>query len=175
VIDLERILRECEQNNREAQKELFEHYADKMTAVCMRYIKNKEDVKDVLQEGFMKVFDGIGSFQGNAKFDTWMTRIFINLSINKVTRGRAKYHFVDLDQTAEIADDSSIEVDHDLDANYVMKRMSELPEKYRIVLNMYAVDGFSHKEISQKLGITVGGSKSRLSRARTMLMDKLKK
>ena len=154
-----------------AQKELFDKYAGQMMAICLRYCKNQEDAKDLLQEGFFKVLTKIGSFKGQSRLDTWMTRIFINLALNSFRQARKKYHHTELNENLK---EEEVEEIEERDPKKVLATLQELPEIYRVVINMYAIDGLSHKEISKLLGISEGSSKSRLSRARKLLNEKLK-
>ena len=157
MISEEELIRRCKKNDRLAQKELFDRFSNKMMAVCMRDCKNQEDAKDILQDGFFKVLTKIKSFKGNSRLDTWMTRIFINQALNSFRHGRKKFYHEEIKAEYEEA------VDYE----------EGIPEIYRVVINMYAIDGLSHKDISQALGITEGSSKSRLSRARKLLKDEL--
>jgi RNA polymerase sigma-70 factor (ECF subfamily) len=154
---------------------LFEKYASKMMAVCMRYCKNQEDAEDLLQDGYYKVLTSIKSFKGNSKIDTWMTRIFINIALNRNRIGRNKYNHYEFDTKFEKADFDEEPIGENIEAKIVIKALNELPEIYKIVLNMYAIDGLSHKEIGERLGISEGSSKSRLSRGRSLLNAKLKR
>lgn len=173
MISEEELIKQCQRNNRIAQRELFDRYSGKMMAVCMRYCKNEEDARDLLQDGFYKVLTKIKSFKGNSRIDTWMTRIFINLALNSFRHGRKKFYHQELD--AEVPEEESPEELPQRDPKEVLAALQELPEIYRVVINMYAIDNMSHLEISDALGITVGSSKSRLSRARVLLNKKLKK
>ncbi len=156
---------------------LFEKYADKMMAVCMRYCKNKEDARDLLHDGFYKVFINIKSFKGESKIDTWMTRLFINLALNKLRHGRTKYYHDEFEAKHEPSflptEESSNK--YNIEPNVVLDALKQLPDIYEIVLNMYAIDNMSHKEIASELGISVGSSKSRLSRGRVLLNTILKR
>lgn len=156
---------------------LFEKYASKMMGICLRYTSNSEDAKDILQDGFVKVFMQLETFQFKSSLQTWMSRIFTNLAINKVTRGRAKYTHVDIDDQHELHyEETSEDVDKwgGMTPEMVMGHIRQLPDIYRLVLNMYAVDGYSHQEIAKQLNISVGSSKSRLSRARVLLKERIK-
>ena len=169
MISDEELIRRCQENDRFAQKMLFEKYANKMMATCMRYCKNQEDAKDLLQDGFYKIYLNISSFKGGSRIDTWMTRIFINLALNKKRLGRNKYDHFEFDPAFEKAAEEAEPVKEDIEPETVLKALNELPDIYKIVLNMYAVDNMSHKDIAKKLGISVGSSKSRLSRGRVLL------
>ena len=175
MISEEELIRRCKEHDRSAQKMLFEKYANKMMAVCMRYCKNQEDAKDLLQDGYYKVFTSIKSFKGNSKIDTWMTRIFINIALNKQRLGRNKYNHYEFDTNFEKAEMSEEEPNEEIDAKIVINALNELPDIYKVVLNLYAIDGLSHKDIAKQLGISDGSSKSRLSRGRSLLNAKLKR
>jgi len=175
LISEEELIRRCKEHDRSAQKMLFEKYANKMMAVCMRYCKNQEDAKDLLQDGYYKVFTSIKSFKGNSKIDTWMTRIFINIALNKQRLGRNKYNHYEFDTNFEKAEMSEEEPNEEIDAKIVINALNELPDIYKVVLNLYAIDGLSHKDIAKQLGISEGSSKSRLSRGRSLLNAKLKR
>ena len=160
MIDDKELISRCQNNDRSAQKMLFEKYASKMMATCMRYCKNQEDARDLLHDGFYKIFTNIKSFKGDSRIDTWMTRVIINLALNKKRLGRNKYDHYEFDTKFEQAE---AEVDkkpyEDIEAHQVLEAMNQLPEIYKIVLNMYAVDNLTHKDIAKQLGISVGSSK----------------
>lgn len=165
----------CKQGDRTAQKELFIKHSQAMLAVCNRYANSPEDAKDLLQEGFIKVFTNIGKFKGDSAVKTWMTRIFINLSLNHLREPRFKFFHKNVeDEAYHLTSDIDEKSNEDLQASDVLNQLKELPDKYRAVLTMYAVDSLSHKEISEILNITETNSKARLSRARVMLIEKLK-
>lgn len=175
MISEEELIQRCKNNDQSAQKMLFEKYADRMMAVCMRYCKNREDAKDLLHDGFYKVFVNIKKFKGDSAIATWMTRVFINLALNSQRIGRNKYDHYEFDPAME--KESVVAVPEEMDTiapEVVLAALQQLPDKYKIVLNMYAVERMSHKEIAKKLGITEGSSKSRLSRGRVMLNTLLK-
>jgi len=175
LISDEELIRRCKDKDQSAQKLLFEKYANKMMAICMRYCKNQDDAKDLLQEGYYKIYINIKSFKGGSKIDTWMTRIFINLALNKKRQGRFKYDHYEFDTKFEQAETDYEPSREDIEPKTVLKALNELPEIYKVVLNMYAIDNLSHKEIAKQLGISVGSSKSRLSRGRVLLNALLKR
>jgi RNA polymerase sigma-70 factor (ECF subfamily) len=161
----------CKKQDRIAQKELFDRFSAKMLTVCIRYCGNEEDAKDVLQDGFFKVLTKIKSFRGQSKLETWLTRIFINEALNSFRQNRYKYRHQEFDGDIALPEED-VEIP-DRDPQDVLKAVQELPDIYRVVINMYAVDGMTHTEIGKLLGITEGSSKSRLSRARKLLRDRL--
>ena len=167
----------CKRNDRQAQKLLFDKYSSRMLGVCLRYCKDYEDARDVMQEGFVKVFTKISTFKGESSLATWMTRIFVNLSLNRLRQARLKYQHIDID---DVHHDLAGEMDDDVggyewDQKGVLQAVQSLPDIYRTIINLYAVDGMSHQEIAKMLNVTVGTSKSRLSRARVMLKELLAK
>lgn len=146
-----------------------------MFGFCLRYSNSRADAQDLLQDGFIKVFDSIATLNDTSQLEGWMTRIFINLAMSrfrKSTRGPVMVDVVD------VLDDTSGEtttVDEPMEVNEVLTCLMELPEKYRIVINMYAIDKLTHQEISEVLGTSVSNSKSILFRARVMLKDLVEK
>ncbi len=174
----EDIIQGCKQGDRRAQQELYLKYGQKMYGYCLRYSGNVEDANDLLQDGFVKVFEFIGSFKGDSYLEAWMTRLFINLAISRFRKRNTGPRFVEVenaflaDKADEQADDNPLET---FSVDRVLSALMELPEKYRMVINMYAIDKMSHKEISAQLGLTEGASKSILSRGRVMLKDHLMK
>lgn len=174
VTNIEEIRKGCIAGKHEAQVKLYELFSAKMYAICLRYTGNADDAKDVLQEGFIKIFEKIKQFKGSGSFEGWMKRIMINSSLEKY---RSKYHL----HTVSVEDNSIFEkpdsntIIEDISANDLMNLVQELTPQYRLVFNMYAIEGYSHKEISDALGISEGTSKSNLSRARNILQEKIKK
>lgn len=173
MLEDEQIIQGCKDKNRRAQQELFLKYSQKMYGFCLRYSNNADDANDLLQDGFMKVFDNIDSYKGDRPLGAWMSRVFINLAISGFRKKSGGPRFVDMEEGNIVEDESDDNQVPMHDMKQVMKCMASLPEKYRIVLNMYAIDKMGHKEIAEQLGISEGTSKSQLSRARQMLKDLL--
>ena len=143
-----------------------------MYGICLRYTNSSDDAQDVLHEGFLKIFDKIGQFQSRGSFEGWMRRIMVNTALEKF---RNQYRHVSIqDNSIELESDTGEDVNDSLTAKELMKFIQELSPQYRIVFNLYAIEGYSHKEISHMLDISEGTSKSNLSRARTILQDKIK-
>ncbi|MCU0326592.1 MAG: sigma-70 family RNA polymerase sigma factor [Spirosomaceae bacterium] len=154
-----------------AQTRLYEKYSSKMLAVCMRYVGDRMEAEDVMIEGFMRIFDKIGQFNFQGSFEGWIRRIMVNEALMYV-RSR-KVMEVDLEYATEEIDESSFSTD--VEAEDLMKIINALPTGYRTVFNLYAIEGYSHAEIAEMLGISEGTSKSQLSRARVMLQTELQK
>lgn len=156
------------------QKELFERFSPKMYGYCLRYSGNTADAQDVLQEGFIKVFEKIGTLKNPDQLEGWMSRVFINLAISRFRKNKIAPNMLSTDDV-DVADDAPMEAIEELSPAEVLLKMQELPELYRTVLNLYAIDGHSHREISQMLDITETNSKSILSRSRKMLRELISK
>ena len=171
----------CKRNDRNCQKLLFELFAKKMMGVCLRYCPNYETARDMVQDGFIKVYTKLESFKGESSIETWMTRIFINTCLSHLDKAENKNKYFDINDpaiqyhTEQLVNDEEVEdLIRNLPVNKILDYMNQLPEKYKVVLSMYSVDGFSHQQISDSLGIQLGSSKSRLSRARAMLIGIIK-
>ncbi len=164
------IIAGCVKKDRNAQKSLYEKYAAKMFGFCLRYSNSRADAQDLLQDGFIKVFDSIATLKEASQLEGWMSRIFINLAMSKFrksSRGPVMVEVMDvLDDSEEVSID-----DEPMEVNEVLNCLMALPEKYRVVLNLYAIDKLSHKEISETVGISIANSKSLLFRARVMLKE----
>jgi RNA polymerase sigma factor (sigma-70 family) len=170
---LNRIVRDCQDNKPEAQRELYDMFKSKMFGICLRYAGNYVDAQDILQDGFIKVFEKIGQFGFKGSFEGWIRRIMVNTALE---RYRLHCRQVSIDeQGPEPVYEQEGNIMASIDANDLLKMIQELSPRYRVVFNLYALEGFSHKEISEMLAISEGTSKSNLSRARTILQEKVKK
>lgn len=153
--------------NREIQELLYHRFSTKMYAVCLRYSGNAADAQDLLQEGFIKVFKNLNKFRGEGSFEGWMRRIFLNTSIEHY---RKKINMLSVTETQEVTiEDKEWNVLDDLAEKDIISMIHELSPGYRIVFNMHVIEGYSHKEIADILGINEGTSKSQLARAKGVL------
>ena len=159
----------CKQNERKAQEELYRLYSPKLFGVCLKYSDNYQQAEDNLQDGFVTIFEKIGQFQDKGSFEGWMKRILINTSLQK-HRQQKVYGITNEEDLQE--DEIEVETDN-ISVDFLLKCVQELPDRYRQVFNLYVLDGYSHKEISDLLSITEGTSKSNLARARTSLKEKI--
>jgi len=163
----------CINGKRSAQKMLYERYAPKMLGVCMRYAKDRAEAEDMMQEGFIKVFHNISRFKNEGSFEGWVRRIMVFTAINFFKHRSRKFQ-EDLDQE----DYDAVYHDDIIDkiaAKEIIALVQQLPEGYRMIFNLYAVEGYTHKEIGDMLGIAVGTSKSQYARARTVMQQLLAK
>jgi RNA polymerase sigma-70 factor (ECF subfamily) len=178
VIDIDQVVAQCKKGNRQAQKQLYEEFAPKLFSVCLRYCKNRVEAEDFLHEGFLKIFDKIGQFRGEGTISAWLRKIMVNTVLDGL---RSKQNFLHIDDTstnaANIADENE-EIDnekdfYDIDVNQVFECVNQMPQQYKLVFNLYVVEKHSHESIAKELGISIGTSKSNLSRARKWLKNKL--
>ena len=166
------ILKGCLQNNAAAQKALYEKYSAKMLVVCYRYAHNREDAEDMLQEGFIKVFSQIHTFESRGALEGWIRRIVVHTCINILKKNKR------FNESVDIIHASSLQVREEsipsiIQAKEVVECIRVLPIGYRTVLNLYAIEGFSHKEIAVMLDIEESTSRSQYTRAKSMLEDVL--
>ncbi|MEO6962012.1 MAG: sigma-70 family RNA polymerase sigma factor [Puia sp.] len=166
----EAILQGCLKNHAAAQRELYQRYSPKMLAVCFRFAHNREDAEDMLQDGFIKVFLQMHTFQSKGAFEGWIRRIIVHTCINHLKKNKRFNESVDIMQasTAQIREESIPSI---VQAKQIVDCIRLLPIGYRTVLNLYAIEGYSHKEISGMLDIEESTSRSQYTRARQMLED----
>jgi RNA polymerase sigma factor (sigma-70 family) len=170
---IENIIEGCRLKNPKAQRLLYEQYSARMFGVCLRYSGSYEDAQDVLHEGFIKIFNKIEQFQAKGAFEGWIRRIMVNTALEKY---RNRYKIINIqDNIIEAEEQGNVELAENLTVNELMQFIQELSPKYRMVFNLFAIEGYTHSEISSMLEITEGTSKSNLSRARAILQEKVKK
>lgn len=156
-----------------AHKIVYERFAGKMLAVCTRYCANRDDAEEVMLDGFMRVFEKIGQFREDGSFEGWVRRIMVTESLMFLRRNKQWRQEIPIDEV-------TVEPDYEwadtaVHENDLLKMVNQLPDGYRTVFNLYAIEGYAHAEIAEMLGISEGTSKSQLSRARTLLQANLKK
>ena len=162
----------CRKGDRHAQKALYETYSRKMMSVCLRYVSDWETARDLLQEGFVKVFTHIDSYTGNGSFEGWIRKIFVNSALEYLRHADVLRESTDLDQTAEVAQTDSSPLS-DISAAELMQLVQSLPAGFRTIFNLFAIEGYSHKEISERLHITESTSRSQYTRAKQLLQRKV--
>ncbi len=169
---IDNIVKGCLNNRRKAQKQLYDLFAAKMYGVCLRYARNREDAEDILQEGFMIVFDKLHTFKKKGSLEGWIKRIIINTAVQKYREKISNLVVGNMHNDSDYPE-RAVDYDH-IQLNELIEIIRSLPVQYRIVFNMYAVEGYSHKEISNILKISENTSRSNYARARYMLIEKLK-
>ena len=163
----------CIDGNRRMQEELYRRFSPRMYAVCLRYAGSSEEAEDILQEGFIKIFKKLDSFRSEGSFEGWVRRIFVNTAIEQFRRKR--YLLPVTEKEENTIEGKYISVLDELAEQDILSLVQELSPGYRTVFNMYVVEGYTHKEIADMLGISEGTSKSQLSRAKVILQEMLKK
>ena len=168
-MSLKKLIKQCANNDRKAQEEIYQLFAGKLFSICLKYSKNKQEAQDNFQDGFVTIFDKIGQFKFNGSFEGWMKRVMVNTVLIKY-RKKNVLNIV----TEEIPDEVIVDIDDDeISLDFLLNLIQSLPDRYRMVFNLYVLDGYSHREISKMLQIAEGTSKSNLARARGILKNKI--
>jgi len=170
---LEILIKGCKKGRPKSQKALYQRFASAMYGICLQYASSEEDAQDIMQEGFIKVFAKLDQVKNPAAFPGWIRRLMINTALEKY-RSQVILQRVD-DVRGEIHEETDDGIFSKLTSEELMILIQTLSPKYRMVFNLYAIEGYSHQEISEELGISVGTSKSNLSRARGILQERIKK
>jgi RNA polymerase sigma-70 factor (ECF subfamily) len=166
---IEQLIHECTKNNIKSQEQLYKLLAPKLFAVCLKYSRNYEEAQDNLQESFLVIFEKIGQFKNTGSFEGWAKRIVINYVLQQY-RNQKIFEII----SEKIAVEEEVEIDDEnVSLEFLTKIIQELPDRYRLVFNLYVIDDYSHKEIAEMLGITIGTSKSNLARAKAILKQKI--
>jgi RNA polymerase sigma-70 factor (ECF subfamily) len=173
MISESNIIEGCLNENKIYQRELYKRYSGKMMVVCLRYANSRMEAEDMLQDGFIKVFDNISKFKNKGSFEGWIRRIMVNTALNQIRINRMK--FEDISETKSYLTDSNINVIDKLNEKVLLDIINKLPKGYKYVFNMFAIEGFSHKEIAEKLGIEEASSRSQYAKARKYLQQKINK
>jgi RNA polymerase sigma factor (sigma-70 family) len=173
MFNLEQIVEGCRKNDRKQQKALYDRYAPLFYSMCLRYAKDKAEADDVLQEGFVKIFTKIEQYSNENSFEGWMRRIILNTAINNYRQNLKHYYHDDIADNTQVETADRINQDVDFTQEELMSVIQKLPERSKLVFNMYAIEGFKHKEIAEMLEIDVATSKSQYHRAKKSIQDKL--
>lgn len=163
------LIQACMRGERSAQKQLYEKFAGKLYAVSLRYMKSKEEAADILQDSFIKIFDGLGSFRFDCPLELWLKRIVINTALTALGRRKINYN---LEEYEFLGADENLGLES-LDYGALLQMVNNLPEGCKTVFNLFAIEGYKHQEIAVMLGISEGTSKSQFSRARSILIKKI--
>jgi RNA polymerase sigma-70 factor (ECF subfamily) len=168
-VSLEQLIEQCKKNDVKAQGQIYKLFASKLFSVCLKYSRNNAEAEDNLQDAFVTIFKKIAQYKYKGSFEGWMKRITINTALQRY-RSVGVFDIVNENQI----EDESVEIDEDtITIDFLLRIIQELPDRYRLVFNLYALDGYSHKEIGEMLDISTGTSKSNLARARLILKEKI--
>ncbi len=167
--DIARLIKGCLDNNAVSQKQLYDLFDGKMLAVCYRYTKNMDDAKDVLQDGFIKVFKNLHQYKSDGELGAWIRRIMVNTAINYIKRKPAyQQDLCFADSAMHVVSDETPEIK--INTKDLISLIRQLPTGYQLIFNLYAIEGYSHFEIGSMLGINEGTSRSQYARARNLLI-----
>ncbi|MBI9068110.1 MAG: sigma-70 family RNA polymerase sigma factor [Salinivirgaceae bacterium] len=170
--DLESLITACKRGKPDAQRKLYEHFSGKMFGVCLQYSKDYTEAEDIMQDGFIKVFTKIAQFNFNGSFEGWVRRIMVNCALERFRKQNMLYTVSDIqDYDYKLASEDALA---EISSKELLNLIQKLSPQYKTVFNLYAIEGYSHQEIGEMLKISVGTSKSNLSRARVILQDKVK-
>ncbi|MDP5158481.1 MAG: RNA polymerase sigma factor [Flaviramulus sp.] len=164
-MSLNQLIENCKINDTKAQSDLYKLFSSKLFATCLKYSRNYAEAEDNLQDAFLTIFEKIEQYKNKGSFEGWLKRITINTVLQRY-RNEKVFDLINENTIEEV----ELEIDEDsLSIDYLLKIIQELPDRYRLVFNMYVLDGYSHKEIANILEINIGTSKSNLARARQIL------
>jgi RNA polymerase sigma-70 factor (ECF subfamily) len=171
---IDELVKRCKVGQRKAQELLYKQLAGKMLGVCLRYAADRMEAEDMLQNGFIKVFQKMDSYRGDGSFEGWVRRIMVHSSIEYYRSHHKMMQVVDIDNVGHEPSVNAVAASS-LEAKDLLLLIKGLSPGYRMVFNLYAIDGYSHKEIAEMAGISEGASKSQLSRARAILKEQVLK
>ena len=163
----------CTRGDRDAQRLLYERYAPVMYPVCVRYL-GREDAKDMLQDGFLTVFEKIDSYKGEGSFEGWMRKIFVNACLMRIRKGDVLRYTEDVTESPELGGTVDPGALEQLTTQEILNLIAELPPRLRTAFNLFVLEGYSHAEVAEALGMTEPSSRSQVSRARNLLQQKIK-
>lgn len=166
------LIKACIAKDPRAQRMLYEQYAGKMLAVCQRYCSSTEEAEDAFHEGFLKVFSKINDYKHDGAFGGWIRRIMVNTVLDQLRKGKKHLFHEDIEEVLDLTAQSESPLDA-LSAKELLKILEKLPEGYRVIFNMFAIEGYSHKEIAEHLNVTISTSKTQFLRARMYLKKRL--
>jgi RNA polymerase sigma-70 factor (ECF subfamily) len=170
ILEEKQLVKGCIDSERKAQKALYDRYSRKMMSLCLRYVKDTETARDLLQDGFLLVFSNIDKYKGDGVLDAWVRKIFVNCILENLRKYDILKEAVDIedDKISGMADESTVS---QISTEELMECVKSLPEGFRTVFNLFAIEGYSHKEIGEMLGISENTSRSQYMRARQRLRE----
>jgi RNA polymerase sigma-70 factor (ECF subfamily) len=167
----EQLIRECRGGKLKAQEMLYKHYYGYVMGICLRYTNNRDEAAEILNDGFLKVFQKIDQYEPGKAFRAWLRRVVVNTAIDHYRRNRKHANQTELKEARQ--EEHAANPLDQLSAEEILKLVQQLPDIYRLAFNLYEIEGYSHEEISEQLQIPVGTSKSNLSRAKKRLRELL--
>ena len=171
MLENKKLIEACIKGDRQAQQDLYDLFSKRMFMVCLRYTKSQQEAEDVLQDSFIKVFKNLKGYRGESRFDYWIKRIVVNTALNSQRKKLYMYPMVDIDDVKNEFDQSKSLSNFQMEE--LLNMIRELPTGCQTVFNLFAIEGYSHKEIADMLKVSEGTSKSQFSRARKLLQEKI--
>jgi RNA polymerase sigma factor (sigma-70 family) len=175
MFNLEKVIEGCIKNKRKAQIELYNQYAPMLLAVCVRYVADKSEAEDILQEGFFKILKNIKEYTGKGHFENWMKKIVVNTAITHFHREKKHYYHDEIETVQDYKLQFTLSPDKEFEGQELFELLARMPEGYRIIFNLYAIEGYKHKEIAEQLNIDESTSKTQYLRAKNWLIKEMKK
>lgn len=175
MFNLEKVIEGCKKEKRKAQIELYQNYAPLLLSVCMRYVADKSEAEDILQESFLKILKNISEYTGKGHFENWMKKIVVNTAITHFHKEKKHYYHDEIEDVSDAELQYSLTPDKEFDAKELQELISRMPEGYRIIFSLYAIEGFKHREIAEKLNIEESTSKTQYLRAKNWIIREMKK
>ncbi len=169
-MSLEQLIKKCIKKDAKAQSQLYKQYASKLFSLCLKYSKNYAEAEDALHDTFITIFNKIDQYNSKGSFEGWLKRITINTALQRYRKDVGVFDIVNESNIEDVSLDIN---DETIDIDFLLKIIQELPSRYRLVFNLYVLDGYSHVEISKLISISIGTSKSNLARARVILKEKI--
>ncbi|SDG73422.1 RNA polymerase sigma factor [Winogradskyella thalassocola] len=169
-MSLDKLIENCIKQDVQAQGQLYKQYASKLFSLCLKYSKNYAEAEDNLHDAFLTIFNKIEQYNNKGSFEGWLKRIAINTSLQRYREDVGVYDIVNEGNIEDVSVDIN---DDNMSIDFLLKIIQELPDRYRLVFNLYVLDGYSHVEISELIQISTGTSKSNLARARLILKEKI--
>lgn len=168
-MSLDQLIENCKKNDTNAQSQLYKLFSSKLFSLCLKYSRNYAEAEDNLQDSFVTIFNKVSQYKNKGSFEGWMKRITINTALQRY-RDKGVFNIINEDTIEDV----TVEINNDdISIDYLLRIIQELPDRYRLVFNLYVLDGYSHKEVADMLSITTGTSKSNLARARLILKEKI--
>ena len=171
MLEYKELIEACVKGDRLAQRNLYDIFSKRMYMVCVRYTKSQQEAEDVLQDSFIKVFKNLKGYRGDSRLDYWIKRIVVNTALNSQRKKLYMYPMVDIDDVKNDYDHSKTLSSFQMEE--LLNMIRELPTGCRTVFNLFAIEGYSHKEIAEMLEVSEGTSKSQFARARKLLKEKI--
>lgn len=171
-MDDQLLIQGCLRGDLRAQKQLYEKYAPTMMGICLRYVGDKELARDLMHDGFIRLFTRLSTYSGTGVFAAWARKIFVNIALEYLRHDDALRFSANIDDIAYLQNNDMSALEQ-ISANELLKCLSELPDGFRTIFNMFAIEGYSHAEIAKELNISEGTSRSQYARARQLLQKKV--